>query len=32
MLQQLQNAPGFTIGSIAIQPLNSLPEFLGLSQ
>ncbi len=32
MLQQLQNAPGFTIGSIIIQPLKSLPEFLGLNQ
>ena len=29
MLQQLQNAPGLSIGNIIIQPLNSLPEFLG---
>jgi len=32
MLQQLQNAPGFTVGSITIQPLKSLPAFLGISK
>jgi len=31
MLQQLQNARGFTVGNVDIQPLKSLPEFLGLS-
>jgi len=30
MLQQLQDAPGFTIGSITIKPLKSLPEFFGI--
>jgi len=29
-LAQLQNAPGFTVGSITIQPLKSLSTFLGL--
>ena len=32
MLQQLQNAPGFVPVIISIQPLKSLPEFLGLNQ
>jgi len=32
MLQQLQNAPGFTVGSITIQPLKSLVAFLALNQ
>jgi hypothetical protein len=32
MLKQLQNAPGFTVGSITIQPLKSLPEFLEMNQ
>jgi len=32
MLRQLQNAPGFTIGSISIQPLKSLFGFLGLKE
>lgn len=31
-LAQLQNAPGFTIGSITIQPLKNLPKFLGMEQ
>ncbi len=30
MLQQLQDSPGFTIGSITVQPLKSLTEFLGV--
>ncbi len=32
MLQQLQNAPGFVPVIINIQPLKSLPEFLGLNR
>jgi hypothetical protein len=32
MLAQLQNAPGFVPVIIHIQPLKSLPEFLGLNQ
>ncbi len=32
MLQQLQNSPGFMPVIINIQPMNNLPEFLGLSQ
>jgi hypothetical protein len=32
MLKQLQNAPGFVPVIINIQPLKSLPEFLGLNQ
>ena len=32
MLAQLQNAPGFVPVIISIQPLKSLPEFLGLNQ
>ncbi len=32
MLRQLQNAPGFTVGSITIEPLKSLSGFLGLNQ
>jgi len=31
MFHQLQNAPGFTISSITIQPLKSLPDFLGIN-
>ena len=31
MLQQLQNASGFVPVVISIQPLKSLPEFLGLN-
>ncbi len=31
-LAQLQNAPGFTVGSITIKTLKSLPVFLGLTQ
>ncbi len=31
-LQQLQNAPGFTIGSMTIQPLKSIQDFLVLNQ
>jgi hypothetical protein len=32
MLEQLRNAPGFVPVIINIQPLKSLPEFLGLNQ
>ena len=32
MLQQLKNAPGFTPVIINIQPLENLPEFLGISE
>jgi len=32
MLEQLRNAPGFVPVIIDIQPLKSLPEFLGLNQ
>ena len=32
MLQQLQNVPGFTPVIINIQPLNSLQQFLGVSE
>jgi len=32
MLQRLQNAPGFTPVVININPLKSLPEFLGISE
>ena len=32
MLRQLQNAPGFVPVIINIQPLKSLPEFLGLNE
>ena len=31
MLKQLQDAPGFMPVIISIQPLKSLPEFLGLT-
>jgi len=31
MLQELKNAPGLTIGNLTIKPLNSLPEFLGIT-
>ena len=31
MLQQLQNAPGLTIGSITIQPIKDLVLFLGIN-
>ena len=32
MLKRLQGAPGFTVGEITIQPLKSLPVWLGISQ
>jgi hypothetical protein len=32
MLEELRNAPGFVPVIISIQPLKSLPEFLGLNQ
>ena len=32
MMQQLQNAPGFTPIIINILPLNSLQKFLGISE
>jgi hypothetical protein len=31
MLQQFQDSPGLTVGSVTIKPLRSLTEFLGVS-
>ena len=32
MVQELQKAPGLTVGSITLTPLKSLPQFLGMDQ